>query len=338
MRYMTMAFSGLLLLGGGCAAPPEPEQYDRITRQLENINRNLAAMTDAYSDYNRLLAASERNAFENRSSVAERKENLHMLRRIRKLPENPTDEQIRNYVEQIIRASGGASCPSEAPQVKMLKAVGPGRLRVLLPFLKDGSGVLLLEQVLPELVVPADKELVLEYLREFPVFAVTAIRQGWINDAKKDIFEILEDPEDGKYRSSLIPYVKTLAQTPADREKIVNLYIGRTNCSGLYPVIREFPDIDIVSINNQAWTRQKEGPEAAQYAMRAAETGNVEALGYLINGYFDRNTESVFDGADIMLIKLTGLPLDRKTMAEWYQGNKDKLYIDEKSGRFSTIE
>jgi hypothetical protein len=333
MRYVTIAFSGLLLLGAGCAAPG-PGQYDKIAQQLEDINKNLSAMTRSYEDYNRLLAAAEQNAVETGTGVIGR-ENLYMLRRIRKLPAKPTDQQIRQYVEKILAAAGDTYFPENSLPLRMLRAVGPEHLEVLLPFLKGGEGALLLEQVLPDLVAPGDKALVLEHLKEIPVLAVAAIRQGWGNDAKNEIFEILED---AKYRSRLIPYAKTLVQTPADRERIVNLYIQQPNSSGLYPMIREFPDIDVLSINNRAWARQKEGPEAAQYAMRAAETGNVEALGYLINGYFDRNREKVFDGADILLIKLTGLPLDRKIMNDWYQGNKDKLYIDEKSGRFSTIE
>lgn len=336
MKYLTMTCTGLLaLLAGGCTAPT-PEQYDRIARQLEDINKNLAAMTESYNTCNRLLAAEAQEALSEARAANFRKENLYKLRRIRRLPENPTPEQVRNYVEQILAASGDGPCAKDAPQVKMLRAIGPGHLDVLLPYLKDGKQVEALEYVLPELVSPKDRELVLENLKEVPALVVAAIRQGWGNDARETIFGILEN---GKYDDDLIPYFKTLTQNAADRERIVNLYINRGSAGALYPVIRDFPDLDIVNVNNRAWARQKKNADAApQYAMRAAETGNVEALGYVINGFFDPKTADLFQGADVLLIKLTGLPLDRETLTTWYKTNKDKLFIDEKSGRFSIIE
>ncbi len=336
MKYLTLTYTGLLaLLVGGCTAPT-PEQYDRLARQLEDINKNLAAMTESYDTYNRLLAAEEQEARIRARAADVRKENLYKLRRIRKLSENPTEEQVRNYLEQILAASGEEPCDKEAPQVKMLRAIGPGHLDALLPYLKAGKPVAALELILPELVSPKDKQLVLENLKEVPVLAVAAIRQGWGNDARETIFGILED---GKYGEDLIPYLKTLTQNAADRERIVNLYINRESTGALYPVIRDFPDLDIVNVNNRAWARQKKNADTApQYAMRAAETGNVEALGYVINGFFDPKTAELFPGADVLLIKLTGLSLDRKTLTTWYQTNKDKLFIEEKSGRFSIIE
>ncbi len=330
MKYHIISIPAALLLAG-CATSPTPEQYDKLADQLAKINQNLEAINKAVENNNRLMQLSTQSPT-SRVSTANRG-NLLALSKIAKLSEKPTDEEIRKYIIAVKAASEGQNhfSPDDI-QSKMLREIGPGHLSVIIPFLSDNFYHL--DHALPALIEEKDKDFVTKNILRYPRMAVIAFKMGWEKDAKEDIFKVFESSNNQMWE--LKNNIGKIVETPEDRERVIKVYVNGSSASDLYNTVRAFPDIDIVKINNDAWEKQKYtySWNRVQYGLKAASTGNKDALGSLIVLYStERNTFNHNDGATT-LMRLTGQSLNAAKLTEWYDKNKDNLYFDKEKGRF----
>ncbi len=330
MKYHIISIPAALLLAG-CATSPTPEQYDKLADQLAKINQNLEAINKAVENNNRLMQLSTQST-SSRTSTANRG-NMLALSKIAKLSEKPTDAEIRKYILAIKAASDGQNHfgPDDI-QTKMLREIGPGHLSVIIPFLDNSFYHL--DQALPALIEEKDKDFVTKNILRYPRMAVIAFKMGWEKDAKDDIFKVFET--DNNQIWELKSNIGKIVETPEDRERVIKVYINGASASDLYNTIQAFPDIDLVKINNDAWEKQKYSHSWSriQYGIKAASTGNKEALGSLIQLFStDRNTFNHNEGATT-LMRLTGQTLNAAKLTEWYDKNKDNLYFDKEKGRF----
>ena len=333
MKYQVIGMLALGLLAG-CATPntPTTEQYEKIAEQLGRINQQLEAINKSLESNSRLAKLSTAT---NRMYPAtlQNRGDLVALSKIPTLSDNATTQEITKYIGAIKQASVGQNSysPSDV-QVEMLKAIGPGHLEVIMPFLSNDN--FHMNYALPFLVDDKDKDIVLKNILRYPKLASVAIKRGWGKEAKEDIFKVLEAGSGGSWE--LMRNAALFIETPEDRERIIKIYINGSNTNELFNTIKAFPGIDLAKINNEAWKKHQYDQQWSrlQYATRAADTGNLEALAAMIQILgVDRSSFNHNDSA-ITLIRLTGQSLDYDKLMKWFEVNKDNLYFDKEQRCF----
>lgn len=338
MKYQMLGVASLVILGG-CVTGPTTEQYEKMAENLSNINKNLEAINKAFEKQNSIVMA-----LDNVPKHSSNRGNLFLLGKIEKLPEKPTEKQVEKYLRQIGNASiGQNSFSSNDVQVQMIKSIGKGHFKTILKMLNTGNNhsssfLHHLKSALPSLVDESDKEEVIKNLEVVPELAPVVIKMGWGEECKDKLLNILEISSNTWELQNLIG---PLLKNDKDRERVINVFIKGSNSFNLFSTIKTFPNVDLADISSKAWEIHKFSYEwqRNQYALNAAEYGNINALeSLIINFNSNRNFSHYGSNATGKLLKLTGQPLIPRKMLEWYNTNKDKLYFDKEAGSFKVKE
>lgn len=330
MKALQIMAAAALILAGGCATTSNnDEQYRLLTQQMQQLNKNLETLTKQLEKYNRQATQKPGN------SIIRNLGDIKTLATI-KLPQNPTDEQIIEYVQKISNATRGQNvfAPNDI-QVTLLKKIGPGHLALLDPFLSESSHHL--HYALPSLVGKADKKAALKHLPQVPDLIKPIVQHGWIEEAKEGFFMALQH----RYNTwTACQYAKYFTKTPKDRSRLIELYETGKDTSRLYSLISTFKDIDLKKITDNAWKNHRYAQDwiKANYAKYAAMVGNLDALYDWLsilarNSYMSNNTDN-----NITLVMLTGQTDDIRQILSWFNKNKSKLYFDEKEKTFKVRE
>ncbi len=200
-----------------------------------------------------------------------------------KLPDDPTKDQVREYVGKIAQASRNQnSFSSDDPQVRMLTAVGPDHLDVLLessgrPFGLDMHAI----EAVRRPARPQHKELVLEHLPWNHELA-KVVERGWVEDARETLVNVL------RKRPEYLPEewieAAALLVDPATYDDLKWYLIHGGMPERTYEIIRHLPGIDLTETIEKAWEVNRHADEyRKQRAARVvARFGNVEALGEVV--------------------------------------------------------
>ena len=262
------------------------------------------------------------------------------LAKIRRLPKDPTDRQIVEYIRQINEASAGQQVFSpNDPQVALYEQIGPGHLRLLLPYLTGGSPQAgQLGFALPKLVDERDRELVRQSLRRYPALIETALLKGWGRDMKKEIFAASSTDTFPLWRVG--KRIPDLVRSPEDMEILTSIYINNPNGRVLLNGLKKLPGTDVGKLADLAWKAARKeglGHTMIPRAQDAVQYGrNVEAFRYLLKqlmifpaqDYRHRETARFLSG-------LCDFPIcDPAALNEWYGKNADRIVFDPASGKF----
>ncbi|MDD2237702.1 MAG: hypothetical protein PHG65_10900, partial [Kiritimatiellae bacterium] len=166
------------------------------------------------------------------------------------LPENPTREDVIDYVKEILTDSDcQRRYSSRDPQVDMLVAVGPENLDVLL---MDGYQYYAFLAV-KQLAGPEHKELIIAQLPDYHNLIDVVVGQGWVDEVSDTLVaELKKDPEN-------LPtaWIKAVAdlKDPATYDDLKRYLIRGNGRSGTYGAIKDLPGIDLQDAVDQAWRR-----------------------------------------------------------------------------------
>ena len=215
-----MILPGIFLIAG-CQSGNEvlEQQNAQILSELRKLNQQLSGIQKKMQEEPALAFSSVKYPY---NSTSARGANLALLAKIKRLPENPTDDQIVKYVQQIIAATAGQNSYSMTdPQVGMYKLIGTGHLKVLLPFLDGGTfnAFYHLKEAMPDLVEEKDKPLIKSSLIQYPKLLDTVVKKGWSREFKKEILKLLESTTNSSPFHTLRMVVPSLAETPEDIQK-----------------------------------------------------------------------------------------------------------------------
>ena len=262
------------------------------------------------------------------------------------LSANPTDQQIIEYIRQIGEASEGQNIFSEAdPQIAMYEKIGPGHLRLLLPYLRGEARYRHLYLALPKLIDERDKELVRQSLAKYPVLLQCAVRKGWLKEMKDEVFGLLK-AGNPVLLHSIKDALPALAQTPEELKILKDVYVrdpyGYFLLNGLK---KKLPEPEIREMVNRAWDEAliNQLPEH-QMTMRAQhvvqEGQNVEALKYLLKmimSAFRQGGQGVYLSRQAVTFLSTrcDFPVyDPARLREWYDKNADRIVYDPATGKY----
>lgn len=259
------------------------------------------------------------------------------------LPENPTKEQIRSYIEAICIASAGQKIfGSKDPQIKMLGKVGRENLDLLIAAIGTPPFSFYLYAAIKNLEQPADRDLIIASLPQAPHLIDVIREHSWEDAAKPKIHEFLQK------KTGTIPdtFVQALASL-RDPSTYDDLTVAFSRSHGKYQLIkilRTLPGFDVQHAVDVAWEyRKTTGPgyfspsgdiEDYGTAVLAAQYGHKDALDYLFKvrnsqvkvpqGYPDA-TEAIRSAADIP---------STEDPAAWHQKSQAALRFDETKKKF----
>ena len=259
------------------------------------------------------------------------------LRKI-ELPDDPTVEQVEEYIGKIADASRGQnSYSSDDPQVHMLAEAGRHHIRSLIEAMDRNELDFYISQALEQAVKEEHKGLVLETLAEHKGLAQVVSNRGWEEDARDTLLEGLQGAP-----QHLPPQWIQAAATLDDPDirKGLEKYLAHgANPAHTYRTIQNVPGIDLDEAVAEAWKRARLGHEweRMQMAQIAVGHGHEDALSMLIEGLdepqfqhmgpFGQSARSTV----LMHIDFHGT---NDEIRKWYSDNRQKLRWNEEKRRF----
>jgi hypothetical protein len=340
-----MILPGILLIAG-CQSGNEvlEQQNAQILSELRKLNQQLSGIQKKMQEEPALAFSSVKYPY---NSTSARGANLALLSKVKKLPEKPTDDQIVKYIQQIIAATAGQNSYSMTdPQVGMYKLIGTGHVKVLLPFLDNNifNASYYLKEAMPDLVEEKDKPLIKSSLIQYPNLLNTVVKKGWPREFKKEIFKLLESTTNSSPFHTLHMVVPSLAETPEDIQKLIDIYISNPVAAPLIQSLLVIPKINIHDIVNKAWDKSNTGSGYPQRywkrekAIAAVRYGNnVSAAKYLLQQIIASDPNNPYESqtAITVLAGKSDFPVfDKNNLEKWYRKNADKISYDEKTGKF----
>ena len=330
MRGVPVLFAGCLLLAG-CVKPVRKAEVAAFSGELAALKREL---TKIDGKLNRLARLQKYEAQPLGLELLEEK-----LDKIQSLPVNPTDREIRAYVEAILAVDREQNSFSSVDrQVRMLTAIGPGHLKLLVPYLSWRNSFHL-HYALSELVQESDKEMVLKLLPETRGALIGAIlKYGWVREARSGIIRMLKAGE-GSWIAELERIVLLIGRTPEERKELVEIYITCPDTHRMFEAVRRFPGIDMTAISKQAWENHRYigREEDMQYAYLAAQSGCPDALSFVLEQLVrepQRARFYSFYGIEEKLANQLGMAYNPAIMLKYVTENKDKLVFDAVERRY----
>ena len=319
---------------------PELKKLNARLERLENWEKKIRVQTrQALSRFNR----SNQTGPQLRGINV--RPDMTKLSQIR-LSANPTDQQIIEYIRQIRDATEGQNIWSdEDPQIEMYEKIGPGHLRLLLPYLRGGGRYRHLYAALPKLIDDRDKEQVRKLLADYPVLLQAVVRKGWLKEMKYEVFRLL------KARKTVALHVikdalPDLAQSPEELEILKDVYIHQVMGYVLLDSLKKkLPEPEIREMVNQAWAaalkKQLSGYPMTMRAQHAVQEGqNVEALKFLLKmimSAFRQGGQGVYLSRQAVTFLSTrcDFPVyDPARLREWYDKNADRIAYDPATGKY----
>ncbi len=251
------------------------------------------------------------------------------------LPDQPTVEQVREYVESIIEVSRGQRRSSRSdPQIGMLTRVGPEHLNILLEFQRrDPSRSYYLQQTINRLAGPEHKQMILDALQEDSWLIEAVITNGWIEEARPTLLEGLSTLP-GHLPTEWIKAVAAF-KNPETYEDLKRYFIYSGSNSTIYDMLKDLPGIDLTDAVEKAWRRAKYSHRFSSQAMLpiALEFGHPDALEMMVAELDGSSDMRLWDPRDLLL-KFTAASGSNEEIRQWYEANKDRIAFDPGQHRF----
>ncbi|MDP8235894.1 MAG: helix-hairpin-helix domain-containing protein [Candidatus Erginobacter occultus] len=255
------------------------------------------------------------------------------------LPDQPTADQVRQYVKAIIEVSRDQRSRSgNDPQIDMLIRVGPEHLNILLEFLRrEPSQSFYLEQVINRMAGPEHKEIILQVLLENSELIKAVVTNGWIEEARPTLLEGL------RASPSHLPteWIKTVAsfKDPDTYDDLKKYFIYSGSNSTVYDALKDLPGIDLTDAVEKAWRRAKYSHQFSTQAMIpiALEFGHPDALEMVVRELDQPSNMRFWDARDLLL-KFTAAGGSNEEIRDWYEENKDRIVFDPGQHRFVIVE
>lgn len=263
---------------------------------------------------------------------------LKKLSGISVLPEKPTDRQISEYLAEIEEASRGQRVfGSQDPQVDLLRRIGPGHLKLLIPYL-DRKISSYLCWALPALVGEEEKELVISLLPEREEFLGIVVDRGWAEEARSEIVQLLKNG--GANGAERVPEaVGQVGRTPEERAELTAVFLESPMTGKMFPAMEGFPEGDAKEIIWKACDNHRDEMSfsRAVFEFHAARYGRVDSLIYLLKEEGKYHCMLDFVGGEFAreeLARLLHMPFDSAAMLEYVTTNRAGLRFDADERRY----
>jgi hypothetical protein len=271
-----------------------------------------------------------------RNNFSENKGDIKKLRAL-KLPKDATKEQVEEYLHGIAEASQGQnSFSSDDYQVVLITQLGASNVKYLIEFIKFNPQLLRhhFDYAITQMVRTEHKELILENLKALPVLSEVILRNGWAEDAKDILLDVLKNG----YADLPSEWIEAVASLndPATYDSLKKYFIKHNNRGATFEAIQYLPGIELDEAVAEAWKmRGMHEWERRSVAKVALGYGHVDALEMLLQ-YMNLKTTNSWEVQDIskklfMYVDQSG---SSKEIYEWVKTNREKIIFDKKEKKY----
>ncbi len=342
--FISFVMMSVLVCGiAASAEQTEPVSQEQILQELRQLRQEVAelrrtvealqARLDEGAEPTELPWADSLRGLDAEDSGVDR----NTLGQI-KLPDNPSKEQVREYVARILAASRAQRTFSSIdPQVHMLARVGAGHIDVLVQAAEySPMADVYVVWAIDRLARPEHKALVLDALPRLPELVQVVLARGWLEDAKGTLVEGL------RYRECLpTEWVQAVAsfKDPDTYAGLKYYFVHGANRRDTYGAIKHLPGIELSDAVAQAWRRSRPSRwEAARIAPIAIEWGHLDALAYAVSALTGtpRPDHALYDmwGLWTAVLRHSDAPRSAEGLKSWFEGNRDNLVFDPETRKF----
>ncbi len=252
-----------------------------------------------------------------------------------RLPDDPTPDQVRQYVAEIREVSQGQRrWGTGDPQVEMLTRLGPENFPIILESARrDTRQDFHLREALKRLARPEHKELILEALPEVEVLVEAIIDNNWLEDARDILIERVRARPPHLSRQ----WIRAVAsfRDPDTYDDLIELFVFSGMPSMVFPILKDIPDLELDDAVERAWRRARFTGHHMQTSMApiALEYGYPDALELAIRDLDKTTGVRIFNARDLVL-RFTDARGSDEEIRKWYEENKDRLVFDPERRRF----
>ena len=334
-KNILLATAFLITVNGLCS----PEDQD----SSGSPNKDQVAKSPGDGDEgNQKALKKEAVAKQKADFLAKRQQTVETLNAI-KLPENPSENDIKQYIGAIAATSDNLrGFSGKDPQVAKLKELGVENLKLLLDVYDSHPHNSHLNFAIGALATPEQKDLIISRLRNNEGLVLIVLKNKWEKDAEKILLEALVENRLERFPAQWVQAVVNLSD-PATHTVLKNYFMNGPYKWSTYTLISKIPDIGITPEDvEEAWRRADKlggGNEAECFglALEAVKLGSKPALvscaNYLIENKDKKGSRLPMNHKRFMaLIGYSGADAD---FEKWFNENKDKLEYNKISQAFS---
>lgn len=277
-----------------------------------------------------------------------------VLTRIR-LPEQPTEQAVLEYVVAVLQAASGrySLTPYDA-EVLLLAKVGPSHLGLLLDLIEyDTCGLSFpLINAVSLVATSQHKTRVIEVLRTRPDLADVVFDRGWAADAHDTLVALLADERRAE-ETGATGLLQRCAELHDPR--LVPLLLKRLAVSGapdeIVAALSGTPGLDLAGAVRTAWDAALAGEADAplqrwkrlRIAGLALEYGDARALEYLVQdlavraertGESSATTDYEAERQYRKIVRHTGVAETGWRLLAWWDANRERAAWDKSEKRF----
>ncbi|MEM9345395.1 MAG: hypothetical protein AAGB26_02135 [Planctomycetota bacterium] len=258
-----------------------------------------------------------------------------------KLPKNPTREQCEAYVAELRKAcEGRRSFSSSDPATKKLKQLPPEHYDLLITEMANRTSLRYYANYAMREIDPEQlRERFVNSLKDNPNNIGIIVMHGWCEDVRPDIINHMQNA-DGSISPAWFQAAVELDE-PSLYPKLHEITTQSRYAGQFITMLEMLPEYDLAHTIDVCWRRAREGKLSVSFttfAAKAAEFGNAEALGSLIDQLQSSSSylshASTFNARRTNVLRYIDYRGSNKDIQQWYRANKDKLVFDHLRKRF----
>ncbi len=339
------SFLILLIFSAGPAVMADEGTTDTnaaILKELRELRAMLAEIKAELAELKNQMKASRPSEDPTRSKGPD----LKALQKI-KLPENPTEDQVRDYIDSIIMASKGQRIWSgRDPQVRMLVKLGRKRLKLLIDALGSGRSYHLIKAI-EQLATEADKQLIIDELRRHHGLVEIVLREGWEKDAKDTLVRVLAT----RPRSLPTEWIKAVGRLkdPKTYDDLKAYFLEGLNPHYTYKALVDLPNFDLAGAVAEIWDFIKDYPtepsDLMDYgrknsvAIIAVGYGHLDALEFLVKQQLEPQEDSwTYKSIRHAILRHSDFSGSKAEIADSFEKHKHSLVFDSKKKKFVIVK
>ena len=262
---------------------------------------------------------------------------LAKLKKI-KLPPNPTDDQVKDYLDKIAEASAGQSCfSSDDPQVKMYQKISPDKLPLLLDRMageRSGTGYYHVREAVKLMARKQDKKLILDALPNTHELVSIVVKYHWEKDAKETLLEELGGNKASQLPPEWIEAVVSL-EDPKTYDALKDYLVNGHNRYQTFQAINGLPGLDLTETVKEVWENGGyDQDEMVGVAKIAFQYGYVDALDQLLDAMEDEQMSWQAQEIRPLLYRHLEARGNTATFREWLTKNRANIKFDPKDRKY----
>jgi len=321
------------------------ETIERLEARIDELETQVAELSEAQGEQKDDIKLDHRHHV-SRGPDHERLGEIE-------LPEDPLEEDVRQYLQAIIDATEGQNHYnfSHDPQPKMIAQVPHEHVEVVFEFMRHHMFDYYAIHSLKRMLKKEDEPLLREHLDSYPELVQVVVSLGLVDELSDVLVEGIKKP-----RMEALPsvWITTVARMkdPETYDGLIDQFCRRSRwqASGIYQELLLIDDFPIDKAVKKAWPlwkySQNDAWGMAPLAAIAASHGHVDALHQLaisVKELHEQGNAHHFHGMMNPMLTLqqvlgTDIEFDIEELPNWINENRDQLHWNADRRQYELVD